>query len=206
MWKTQKSNTERKQTPSMPVPVVDNQLLKLGRGELVEMCKTKGLKVGGTKNELATRIQQFNENKSNNIFKSSTNSEPKSSALPASSSGNVVINKLVEKIPVIEIKKNKYGNYEHSDSSLIFDNKTHKAYGKQNSDGTISKLTKDDIDTCNKYKFSYVLPDNLDDDDEDEEIEYEEVVEEEEEEEEEEVDDEEEEEEEEEIELEEDYE
>ena len=24
MWKTQKSNTERKQTPSMPVPVVDN--------------------------------------------------------------------------------------------------------------------------------------------------------------------------------------
>ena len=209
MWKTQKSNSERKQpaTVPVPVPVVDNQLLKLGRGELVEMCKTKGLKVGGTKNELATRIQQFNENKTNNIFKTSNGSESKTVSAPTST-GNAVINKLVEKIPVIEIKKNKFGNYEHSDSSLIFDNKTHKAYGKQNSDGTISKLTKDDIDTCNKYKFSYVLPDNLDDD-EDEEVEYEEEVvegEEEEEEEEEEVDDDEEEEEEEEIELEEDYE
>lgn len=210
MWRTQKSNPEKKQTQavSVPAPVVDNQLLKLNRAELAEMCKTKGLKVGGTKNDLATRIQQFNENKSNNIFnKSSNGGESKSSGLPGSS--NVVINKLVEKIPVIEIKKNKYGNYEHADSSLIFDNKTHKAYGKQNSDGTISKLTKDDIDTCNKYKFSYVLPDNLDDDD-DEEIEYEdEVAEGEGEEEDEEVEEEEEdeeEEEEEEIELEEDYE
>lgn len=211
MWKTQKSNSERKQTPSseVPVPVVDNQLLKLGRGELVEMCKTKGLKVGGTKNDLATRIQQFNENKTNNIFKSSSNGNEQKTGSGAGA-GALVINKLVEKIPVIEIKKNKFGNYEHydkhSNTFLVFDNKTHKAYGKQNSDGTISKLTKDDIDTCNKYKFSYVLPDNLDDD-EDEEIEYEEeVVEGEEEEEVDDDDEEEEEEEEEEIELEEDYE
>ena len=82
--------------------------------------------------------------------------------------------KLVEKIPVIQIKKNKFGNFEHSDTSLLYDNKSEKIYGKQNPDGSIAKLTKDDIDLCNKYKFSYVIPENLDNDD-DVEVEYEEV-------------------------------
>jgi hypothetical protein len=212
MWKTQKSSSEKK-TPSVPSApsTVDNQLMKLGRNELVEMCKGKGLKVGGTKNDLVSRIQQYENNKTNNVFKTENEkSQVKSNGQQAS---NVVINKLVEKIPVIEIKKNKFGNYEHYDSSLVFDNKTQKIYGKQSSDGTILKLTKEDIDTCNKYKFSYVLPDNLDEDD-DEEIEYEEVVEvddeqaadEEEDDDEEHDEEEEEEEEEEEIELDEEYE
>ena len=216
MWKTQKSSSEKKSTPSVVSTgstglVVDNQLMKLGRNELVEMCKGKGLKVGGTKNNLVSRIQQYENNKTTNIFKTENEKSQAKSNGPGS---NVVISKLVEKIPVIEIKKNKFGNYEHFDSSLVFDNKTQKIYGKQSSDGTISKLTKEDIDTCNKYKFSYVLPDNLDEDD-DEEIEYEEVVEvddeqvadeEEEEDDDEEQDEEEEEEEEEEIELDEEYE
>lgn len=211
MWKTQKSSSEKKTTPSTASTglVVDNQLMKLGRNELVEMCKGKGLKVGGTKNDLVSRIQQYENNKTTNIFKTENEKSQVKSNGPAS---NVVISKLVEKIPVIEIKKNKFGNYEHFDSSLVFDNKTQKIYGKQSSDGTISKLTKEDIDTCNKYKFSYVLPDNLDEDD-DEEIEYEEVVEvddekvaDEEEEEEDDEEQDEEEEEEEEIELDEEYE
>ena len=168
------------------------------------MCKGKGLKVGGTKNDLVSRIQQYENNKTNNVFK--TENEKSSQAKGPLS--NVVVNKLVEKIPVIEIKKNKFGNYEYK--SLVFDNKTQKVYGKQSIDGTILKLTKEDIDTCNQYKFSYVLPDNLDEDD-DEEIEYEEVVEVDEEQEEEEDDEqdeeeEEEEEDEEEIELDEEYE
>lgn len=209
MWKNQKSNntSEKKQSAPSSGLIVDNQLIKLGRNELVEMCKGKGLKVGGTKNDLVSRIQQYENNKTNNVFK--TENEKSSQAKGGGPVSNVVINKLVEKIPVIEIKKNKFGNYEHFDSSLVFDNKTQKIYGKQSSDGTILKLTKEDLDTCNKYKFSYVLPDNLDEDD-DEEIEYEEVVEVDDEqvddEEEDEQDEEEEEDDEEEIELDEEYE
>ena len=213
MWRTQKSNntSEKKQT-ALPSPglIVDNQLMKLGRNELVEMCKVKRLKVGGTKNDLVSRIQQYETNKTNNVFK--TENEKSSQAKGNGPVSNVVINKLVEKIPVIEIKKNKFGNYEYFDelgkTHLVFDNKTQKIYGKQNIDGTISKLTKEDINTCNQYKFSYVLPDNLDEDD-DEEIEYEEVVEVDDEQVDDEEDDEEEEEEEEEeieIELDEEYE
>jgi len=203
MWKTQTNSEKKQSTPSSGL-IVDNQLMKLGRSELVEMCKGKGLKVGGTKNDLVSRIQQYENNKTNNVFK--TENEKSSQAKGPLS--NVVVNKLVEKIPVIEIKKNKFGNYEYK--SLVFDNKTQKVYGKQSIDGTILKLTKEDIDTCNQYKFSYVLPDNLDEDD-DEEIEYEEVVEVDEEQEEEEDDEqdeeeEEEEEDEEEIELDEEYE
>ena len=205
MWKTQKSNnTSEKKQSALPSPglIVDNQLMKLGRNELVEMCKGKGLKVGGTKNDLVSRIQQYETNKTNNVFKT----ENEKSSQAKGSVSDLVINKLVEKIPVIEIKKNKFGNYEYK--SLVFDNKTQKVYGKQSDDGTILKLTKDDIETCNQFKFSYVLPDNLDEDD-DEEIEYEEVVEvdeEQEEEDDDEQEEEEEEEEEEEIELDEEYE
>ena len=43
----------------------------------------------------------------------------------------------------------------------MFNNKEKKVYGKQNSDGSIEPLTKDDINLCNKYKFDYFIPDNL---------------------------------------------
>ena len=50
----------------------------------------------------------------------------------------------------------------HEETSLVFNNKTQKVYGKQNPDGTVSDLTPEDINLCNKYKFSYYIPDNLD--------------------------------------------
>ena len=73
-----------------------------------------------------------------------------------------VIKKLVEKIPSITIKRNQFDNYEHADTKLVFNNKTQKVYGKQNPDGSISDLTDEDINLCNKYKFQYIIPDNLD--------------------------------------------
>ena len=141
-------------SPAVTTPE-ENALLKLSKNELIEMCKGKGLKITGSKNDLAGRISESEKNKSS-LFQSKNNSV---SAKTAASTN--VVNKLVEKIPVIEIKKNKFGNYEHHESSLVYDNKTQKMYGKQNPDGSISKLTKDDINTCNKYKFSYIIPDNL---------------------------------------------
>lgn len=127
------------------------EMLKLEKKELVELCKSKNLKIGGTKKDLVDRILKYDEelNKPQKVE---------------------IVKKLVEKIPSIQIHKNNWGNFEHTDTSLVFNNKTQKIFGKQNKDGTISKLTKNDIDICNKYKFSYVIPDNLDKKDDNSEI------------------------------------
>ncbi len=54
------------------------------------------------------------------------------------------------------ISKNKFGNYEHKLTNLVFvSGKEKVVYGKQDSDGEVKLLTKEDIQTCNKYLFKY---------------------------------------------------
>lgn len=125
----------------------NNELLKLEKKELVEICKSKNLKIGGTKKDIVERILKHDDD-----LKKQT---------PVKSD-NKIVKKLVEKITPIQIHKNKWGNYEHTETSFVFNNKTQKIYGKQNTDGSVSKLTKNDINICNKFKFSYTIPDNLD--------------------------------------------
>jgi len=149
---------------------LDPELMKLSKKELSEMCKAKNLPISGTKADLVKRlISKEIPKKSVNSIK---NEKVKSSE---------VIKKLVEKIPPIQIKKNSFGNYEHSDSKLVFNNSTKRAFGTQNPDGTISELTPEDIDLCHKYKFTYDIPENLDkklniNDEEDEELDDDEEV------------------------------
>ena len=64
-----------------------------------------------------------------------------------------VIKKINASIPAIQIMKNKYSNYEHVQSGLIFNKNTKKVIGRQSSDGQIIELTPNDIDLCNKYKL-----------------------------------------------------
>ena len=65
-------------------------------------------------------------------------------------------------IPTIAIRKNQFGNHEDPNTSFVFDRKTKKVIGKQNDDGTIQDLSKEDINICNKNKYEYILPFNLD--------------------------------------------
>ena len=141
-------NTENKEEQKQPYDdskqKIVNSLSRLTKPELVELCKTKNLKVKGTKAELIEIL---------------SNDETKKIAVKSSENIN---SKLVAKVLSIAIKRNKFNNFEHAETSFVFDNKEKKVYGKQNSDGSVSPLTKDDINLCNKYKFSYVIPDNLD--------------------------------------------
>ena len=124
---------------------------KMNKNELIEICKTKGIKVSGTKNELIERLLNGGVVSSKNEKNTKiTPCEPE------------IIKKLVSKLPTISISRNKFGNYEHSETLFVFNNKNKKVIGKQNADGTISNLTKDDIDICNKYKFGFEIPENLD--------------------------------------------
>ena len=68
-----------------------------------------------------------------------------------------VIKKLTANIPNILIRRNKFNNYEHPESGLVFDNQEKIVIGKQNDDGNIDDLTEEDIDKCNAFKFRYKI-------------------------------------------------
>ena len=70
----------------------------------------------------------------------------------------------------IQVKRNKYGNYEHTETGLVFDKFDKRVIGRQklrmvgdNEEAYIAKLTSEDIELCNQYKFDYMLPANLSD-------------------------------------------
>ena len=80
-----------------------NSLSRLNKPELVELCKTKNLKTKGTKAELIELLS--NEETKKITVKSSEN----------------IKSKLVAKIPSIAIKRNKFQNFEHEETSFVFD-------------------------------------------------------------------------------------
>jgi len=175
---TKKNNVNKKSSED----ILDPELMKLSKKELSDLCKAKNLPVSGTKADLIKRIVGNENNRGKSTTSKTSTKQPE------------IIKKLVEKIPTIQIRRNNFGNFEHAETSLLFNNTTKRAYGRQNEDGSVSELTPEDIDLCHKYKFAYDIPENLDkkddvDDEDDEELDDEEVIEEDEELEEEELDD-----------------
>ena len=104
----------------------DTNLNKLSKKELVELCKSKGLKYSGTKAVLINIIQNGEKTKNVNSKKEKN-----------------VLNNLVSKIPQIAIRRNNFGNFVHPETNLVFDNSTKKVIGKQRDDGTIENINKD---------------------------------------------------------------
>jgi hypothetical protein len=130
-----------------------SQLLKLSLKELQALCKDKDMKHTGTKIVLARRIS--GEEVTPDV-------KPKAAAknVPKVSS---VVEKLKASVPTVNIRRNQFDNYEHPETSFVFDFKTKKVIGKQNDDGSVEELTSEDIDTCNKYNFQVSeIPSNLD--------------------------------------------
>lgn len=140
-------------TKSSTQQTENSELLKLGKQELIEICKSKGVRHTGTKADLIERLSQTEKTQtivSKTVKKATVVNDPP------------VIKNLVAKIPIVPIRRNQFGNFEHAETSFIFNNKTQKVIGKQNNDGTVDELTSEDINLCNKYKFSFDLPSNLD--------------------------------------------
>jgi len=133
------------------------ELENLTKTQLIEMCKTKNLKVSGTKNELITRILESESIRTSPVVQTTT-----TAVVRPPQQSPTIIKKLVDKIPKLEIKRNSDGYYVHEETSFVFDIKSQKVYGKLGKDNKIEELSADDIDICNKYKFSYILPNNLD--------------------------------------------
>lgn len=143
------SGEEVLSTPSVE-PSDNPQLLKLGKPELMELCKAKGLKSTGTKVVLISRLSGKEE----------TVAVPQT--LKKVVAVTPVAKKLTSKIPTVPIRRNQFGNYEHPETSFIFNPQNQKVIGKQNDDGKVEDLTEADIDICNKFKFPYEMPEDLD--------------------------------------------
>jgi len=61
----------------------------------------------------------------------------------------------------VEVRRNKYGNWEHYGSGIVLDKQTRKAYGRQLDDGNVAPLNEEDIEVCKCVGFKYILPDNI---------------------------------------------
>lgn len=156
--------------------------------ELSALCKSKGLRCTGKKDELIARLTGESTDEKGKATKgaSSTASKTtaskttapkttaskttapkttgsKSSKESRSGDSTTVIAKLVANIPAIPIRKNAFGNLVHPETGLVFDKaRNNKVSGRQLDDGAIAPLTDEDIQNCKKFKFTYDLPKNLD--------------------------------------------
>ena len=147
---------EGTQSPEGPKPdsvaseIDEARLLKCNKSELQALCKSRGLKTTGTKARLISALQGNTSADTKPVPKSKKSSGKKAPA---------VVKKLTT--TAIQLRRNQYRNYEHAETSLVFDGKTQKVIGHQNDDGSISALTAENIDVCNQYKFNYDLPADL---------------------------------------------
>jgi hypothetical protein len=153
---------------------------------LKAFCKSKGLTQSGKKEDIVKRVLDYlkKDSSQTTITPIKTVAKPTSSKSSKTASTPSVISSVVEKAGVNEIRKNKFGNYEHYESGLVFMKDSSTAIGHQNEEtGKIDSLTDRDIEMCKKFKFTYKIPanlnvgkglenvkvDDLDDDEEDEE-------------------------------------
>ena len=133
-----------------------DELNKMNKNELIAHCKTKGLKTTGTKQELIDRLTGGVASAAPEKEKKATSSKNKAPPVEPT-----VVRGIQSTIQTVQIKKNSFGNYEHPDTGLVFDRINQRVIGKQNKSGKIDSLTDEDIETCNKFKFKYDIPENL---------------------------------------------
>jgi hypothetical protein len=131
---------------------------KMKKPELVDLCKEKGFKSSGSKIELIGYLfdEVVDVPKEAKVVSKKPKVEKSSPVSKAS-----IIKKLITEAPTVIIRRNDHGNHEHVESGFVFDSKTKQVIGKQQTDGSVVPICKADIDICNKYAFSYTIPESL---------------------------------------------
>lgn len=156
------------QKPAPSISTVSSEITpetiaKSSAVELKAMCKTKGLKCSGKKEELVARLLESLSGKPTEVKQTTLKAPPIKKATPAPATE--IAKKITGAIPAIPIRRNAFGNFEHFATKLVLvgvNEKTSKVVGKQKDDGTVAPLTEEDIELCKQYKFNYEIPENLD--------------------------------------------
>lgn len=155
---------EEESEPKKKTDLNVNDLQNASLPELKAFCKERGLKCGGKKSELFDRLLEWNK-------KGETHPVKEKAPLVKSVKKKVETKDIIKQLKtnssqIIQARRNAFGNYQYPNTNLVF-NQQKKIYGIQNDDGTVSPLSMEDIDMCNKYNLDYVLPENLAGDDDD---------------------------------------
>jgi len=163
---TKSSTSSVVDLPSATDELNSDDLLKYKKPELQALCRQRGVKCSGTKTELISYLlgkpasgEDGEENEK--PVKTSRSKAKKSDDKSLFVSSNVPVAKQIKK-PSLALRANQFGNFEHPETSLVFNKVNSKVIGRQNPNGTIEELTNEDINTCKRYKFDFVLPTNLD--------------------------------------------
>lgn len=150
------------------IPEDPASLARYSNTQLSGICKKKGLKCSGKKEELINRIIESNKEGSSSSESAPVKKSVQTTLASVKKTPSVVksepsvLKKIVQTAPRLHISRNAWGNYEHADSHLVFDKDDRVVIGKQSPDGTVLDIGDEDIDTCKFYKFEYRLPENLD--------------------------------------------
>lgn len=123
-------------------------------------------------------VEKEKKTKSSKQSVKKTKSEKKTPPKKSNAKASKPVKKGSKKSPKpvsLQIRRNKFDNFEHPETHFVFDKDDKVVVGKQNDDGTIQPLTQEDVELCTgKYNFEYRVAENLDakkkDDDSEEEF------------------------------------
>lgn len=138
--------------PDSDTEITREKIMVANKDMLAAMCKKKGLKMSGKKEELVQRLLDS--------LKESSEEPKKSPPKLKKGEDSPVVKSVKDKAGELAIRRNKFGHFEHMQTHLIF-NSEKLVFGKQLDDGTVADLVDEDIELCKKYKLPYKLPDNL---------------------------------------------
>jgi hypothetical protein len=130
------------------------ELLNANKADLTRLCKSRGLPCSGTKESLRVRLLSYGKDDKT----STENIEKKPQILKK----NSILDKLMQKRPLIVPVVSEFGNWVHVESGLVFDTNSRLVIGHENAEGGVDDLTSKDIEQCNRYGLNFVIPENLD--------------------------------------------
>jgi hypothetical protein len=119
-------------------------------------CKRHTTSDEEEKKESKTEIKK--ETAKKEVVKKEPNTVKKSVTAQAKESPSV-FKKIEQNIKTFSVMRNAFGNYEHKETSFLFDTtKTGAVIGKQCSDGTIAPLSLNDIELCKENNWNFEIP------------------------------------------------
>ncbi len=180
--KSPKKSPSKKEKEEINIPFEESQsaMISANKTQLTAWCKKYGLKCTGKVDELMSRLIDYKkehppvvEEKEEEVerkptpVKSLLNKGGLLSGMKSTTKKTVpvqppVVKKLLASAPLHKLARNKFGNFEHTETKLVFDKDDKIVIGKQDPGGEILDLTDEDIEVCKQFKFNYRLPENLD--------------------------------------------
>lgn len=163
-----KEDASLKRSEDPDLEITKEKIMEATKDGLIAMCKKKGLKQSGKKEELYKRLMDsliaaHNSGSSNSSNSNVIDKKVVKNDIPKVKTGGAVVDKIREQSRVFEqvLRKNKFGYYMHTETFLVF-NTDKIVHGRQNMEnGSILDLTVEDIEICKKFKFPYKIPENL---------------------------------------------